>query len=36
MAYVHFWCVYIIQFNSIQKNFNHPTRGYFVVVMAGS
>ena len=25
-----------LQFNSIQKNFNHPTRGNFVVVMAGS
>ena len=29
--------IVVIQFNSIQfKNFNHPTRGNFVVVMAGS
>ena len=26
--------IYILYFNSIQKNFNHPTRGNFVVVMA--
>ena len=25
-----------LQFNLIKKNFNHPTRGNFVVVMAGS
>ena len=24
------------QFNSVKKNFNHPTKGNFVVVMAGS
>ena len=36
----HFECEIpreLFQFNSIQfKNFNHPTRGNFVVVMAGS
>ena len=28
--------ILITQFNTITKNFNHPTRGNFVVVMAGS
>ena len=31
----HFWnlkVLYSVQFNSIKKNFNHPTRGNFVVV----
>ena len=27
---------YFFFLNSVQKNFNHPTRGNFVVVMAGS
>ena len=36
VTYQLWYCVGAIQFNSIKKNFNHPTRGNFVVVIAGS